>query len=111
MEIMNSRKFYRTASQSGKTRWSDPTTGSIPSFDAIVDLRQFSLRDSIAVFTVAKVDQDWLYQPSNTWPNVGVKIHMVNIRMDRDYSQSKEGREVKDHLYWISVPLRIIIGG
>lgn len=108
MEIMNSSKFYKTDIQSGDALWSDPTSGSIPDFNARVELSHFSGRDNrIAVFAVAKVDQNWLEQPSNIWPNVGVQSHMVKIRTDPDYLKSKEGREVKGHLYWISVPLTI----
>ena len=113
MSVLNdqSGKFSKSEIQSGHTRWSNPRTEAIPSFSARVKgLTNFSPDDSLAVFAVAKVDQNWLEQPNNVWPkNLGVQSHMVNIRTDPNYSKSKVGREVKGQLYWISVPLTIRI--
>jgi uncharacterized protein YsxB (DUF464 family) len=103
-----SGKFKKSATQSGNTRWSDPTSDSVPSFKTKVDLTDFSRGDKIAVFAVAKVDQNWVVQPQNVWPdNVDVQSHMVHVRTNPDYSKSKSQREVRGRLYWISIPLTI----
>jgi hypothetical protein len=107
--IMNNSNFYTTEVQNGGSRWTDPTSPSIPTFEAKADMRKFSAGDKIVVFAIAKVDQDWVNLPSNSWPsNVSTQSHMVNIRTDPDYHKIKDGRKVKGHLYWISIPLTII---
>ncbi len=109
VELMNNANFYKTSSQNGDTRWSDPTSTSIPSFKQRIKTNKFVSKDKIVIFAVAKVDQDWLYQPSNIWPNVGVKSHMTKIRTDPSYTKTRGSRTVQGHLYWVSVPLTMIV--
>lgn len=108
--LMNNDKFFKTGTQAGSTRWSDPMSGAIPTFTRRVKTSRFSSGDRLAVIAVAKVDQSWSQIPNNSWPtNTGTQSHMVNGRTDPNYNKGKTGREVQGCLYWISVPLTIKI--
>lgn len=105
-----SGKFFKTQILSGNARWSDPMSGTNPTFQAWPKVpMELSRGDKLAVFAVAKVDQEWVDQPSNAWPeNTDVQSHMVKIRTDPNYVRSKgTDREVQGRLYWISVPVTI----
>ena len=109
----SSGKFKTTKVQTGDTKWSDPMSELNPTFKARAKIsNQFSVGDKVAVFAVAKVDQDWVNQPSTTvWPeNTSVQSHMVKIRTDPTYVKTKgTEREVQGRLYWISVPVTILV--
>ena len=114
--INNSQgKFFVTTKQSGNTRWTDPNSGADPSFLDSVDLRNFNIGDQVAIFAVAKVDQNWKDQPNayKIWPSSDTKpqSHMVNSRTDPNYVREKPGidRKIQGRLHWISEPLTVKI--
>lgn len=109
ISLMSNSNFYTTKTKSGSTRWSDPTSATVPSFAARIKTSKFASGDLIAVFAIAKVDQNWSLQPNNIWPNVSVQSHMVKIRTDSNYNKNKNDREVQGQLYWVSVPLSMKI--
>ena len=102
-----SGKFYTTWKKSGETRWSNANSADEPIFKAKVKLSRFSPGDQIAVFAVAKVDQNWSEQPLNKWPAMGLQSHMANSRTDPSYHLTKTDRTVQGRLHWISVPVTI----
>jgi hypothetical protein len=102
-----------TVIQSGGTRWTDPTLSEVPKFSTLLDLTPFEKGDELAVYAIAKVDQNWKNKPSgNVWP-VGkdVQSHIVKQRTDETYISNKDniGRSVQGRLDWISAPLTILI--
>jgi hypothetical protein len=106
--------LYVTKIQSGGTRWTDPTSSEVPKFSTRLDLRPFNKRDKVAVYAIAKVDQNWKNPPPSgtVWP-VGedIQSHIVKQRTDASYTSNKmgKGRIVQGRLDWISAPLTIII--
>ena len=85
----------------------------MPKFSTLLDLTPFEKGDELAVYALAKVDQNWKNTPSgNVWP-VGkdVQSHIVKQRTDETYTSNKDniGRSVQGRLDWISVPLTILI--
>jgi len=112
-QVLNdtSGAFSVTRNRTGDTMWTDPSSSEMPEFRKRLNLSRFSPGDRIAVYAVAKVDQNWSTQPGNIWPNVDAQSHMVNIRTNSDYYKSKPAidREVQGRLYWISVPLTVKI--
>ena len=105
--------LYVTKIQSGDTRWTDPTLADVPKFSTLLDLTPFEKGDELAVYALAKVDQNWKNTPSGkVWP-VGkdVQSHIVKQRTDETYISNKDniGRSVQGRLDWISAPLTILI--
>ena len=110
----NDQLLYITEIQSGGTRWTDPTSSKIPKFSTFVDLTPFKKGDELAVYALAKVDQNWKNTPTNgiVWPeNTKIQSHIVQQRTDANYVSSKDniGRTVQGRLDWISAPLTISI--
>jgi hypothetical protein len=111
----NQQLLYVTEIQSGHTRWSNPNSTEVPKFSTFVDLTPFKKGDEVAVYALAKVDQDWKDTPTNgkvVWPeNTKIQSHIVQQRTNPDYISSKGNirRTVQGRLDWISVPLTIII--
>lgn len=107
--------------KNGSTRWSDPNINPNPSFSTRkVDLSIFDVGDLVAIFAVAKVDQNWKgvggrgNGKANVWPDSlsgRQQSHMVNSRTNPNYYKEKlgSGREVQGRLYWISVPITVKI--
>ena len=114
-EVLNneSGEFYFTPTNTGDTRWTNPNSGSFPSFTHHVDLTRFNGDTNIAVFAVAKVDQNWKEQnlsSADIWPRgKSAQSHMVRVRTDPDWKMEKTGidKVVQGRLHWISVPLTI----
>ncbi|OEU07605.1 Zn-dependent exopeptidase [Fragilariopsis cylindrus CCMP1102] len=110
----NQQLLYITEIQSGGTRWTDPTSSEVPQFSTFVDLTPFKKGDELAVYALAKVDQNWKNTPTNgkVWPeNSKIQSHIVQQRTDANYVSSKDniGRTVQGRLDWISAPLTISI--
>jgi len=109
--------LFVTEAQSGATRWTDPSSSEeAPKFSTKLDLRPFAKGDKVAVFALAKVDQNWKEAPSyknrETWPKqTSPQSHIVQGRTDENYASSKPniGRAVRGRLHWISIPLTIVI--
>jgi hypothetical protein len=105
--------LYVTEIQSGGTRWTDPTLSEVPKFSTLLDLTPFKKGDEVAVYALAKVDQNWKNKPSgNVWPEgKDVQSHIVQQRTDETYSSSKDniGRTVQGRLDWISAPFTVLI--
>lgn len=113
----NQQLLYVTEAQSGATRWTDPSSSEKePKFSTELDLTPFAKGDKVAVFALAKVDQNWKEAPSyknrETWPKqTSPQSHIVQGRTDENYASSKPniGRAVRGRLHWISIPLTIVI--
>lgn len=117
-EVLNndSGEFYFTPMKTGATRWTNPNSGSNPLFAARVDLTPFDADSNIAVFAVAKVDQNWKDQDlssADIWPRgASAQSHMVRVRTDPNWQMEKTDidKVVQGRLHWISVPLTIKMG-
>ena len=107
-----------TPVQSGVTRWHSENEGdsssSIPpetTFSVSLDLSHYKVGDVIAIYSLARTDQDWVIgdSPARAQSNV------VNARTNPDWSHvhanSIDGRSlIKGRLDFFSVPVTIEIG-
>lgn len=113
--LMNTdSNFYITPAQTnGDTRWTNPNSSKYPSFKATLDLSSFSSGTNVAVFAVAKVDQNWKEQNMSSkgiWPSsTSPQSHMVNVRTNPEYRMEKTsiGKVVQGRLHWLSIPVSI----
>lgn len=113
---LESVDFLTTPIQSGLTNWARNNNGIgvEQTFEAQLDLSSYPIGTKIAVFAIAKVDQNWGTKPNNVWPDVYPQAHIANGRTNKIYKMKKFNskgqikRIVKSRLFWISVPLTII---
>ncbi len=126
MDVLNSEFFItsRPSSTVGRTRWhvdgSNPTTSSnntdrfstYPTFEATIDTSIYPPRSILAVFARAKVDEDWLQQPSNVGPSgLGPTSHIVNARRNPTYLALNAGKVIRGKVddWWYSDPIAIVM--
>ena len=110
-----------TPVQSGTTRWyslnqgknEDITSQPETTFSVTLDLSRYKVGDVIALYTLARVDQDWFNEnPEKNIP----QSNIVNARTNPDWVISKDGSDspqrkyiIKGQLDFFSVPVTIEI--
>jgi hypothetical protein len=108
-----------TPIQSGFSRWhtlnaneiSDILIPSETEFSVSIDLSHYKVGDIIAIYSLARTDQDWVTGESS----IPAQSNIVNARTNPQWSHvhtsSINGKSlIKGRLDWFSVPVTIEIG-
>lgn len=108
-----------TPIQSGFTRWHSFADDESPNviippetlFSVSVDLSHYKVGDVIAIYSLARTDQDWLAGESS----IPAQSNIVNARTNPQWlhihaNAIDGGSLIKGRLDWFSVPVTIEIG-
>ena len=99
--------------ESGVTRWHyDPNNlrmgDTIPTetaFSVSLDLSHYKVGDFIAIYSLARTDQGWVFGDSP----IAAQSNVVNARTNPKFTANGNS-VIKGHLDWFSVPVTIEIG-
>jgi hypothetical protein len=115
------RVFFTDPVVSGKTIWHPdleyPDVGAKSMitdesvFTTEIDISQYEEGEIIAVYAVARVDQNWYdISNSNIKDHLPPQSHWVNARTNPEWRYTVNDKTVQGQLDWFSIPITIRIG-